>query len=223
MNRWRHRFAGSRLRANTQGWVSMLLCAVLVMASMLVLSTLHRSTLQREQAWRLQWGRLQAQALGHGGLMWVLARLEDPRPVDDDCRSLSTSHSPSQEAQPFAARMARPGMRAQCVIPLGDSSSGDDARENSPSADPPWQCTCSASVDQSNPSAPGTAGASPRGVLDILFDGSETALVVRIASRIEDGAPLVARWQESVVVRRDERRQWRATVGRWWDDRLEAP
>lgn len=188
-----------------RGGVALLVCTLLLGASLLLAITLHRLTVQRELAWSLQLRRLQVQALGHGGLMWVMARLEDSRPIDERCRALPVMSAGGSTGSSFAQRWAQPGMRLRCQVMLDMNTMDEGA----------WQCDCSSGEGGTPPKAPSNAG-----ILDITFDPVDDGLLLAIHARGPGTAPSeVSRWSESVRLRRDTSDQWRAVVGTWMDSR----
>ncbi len=188
-----------------RGGVALLICTLLLGASVLLTITLHRMTVQREQSWGLHRERLQMQALGHGGLMWVMARLEDSRPIDERCRALPMMSGNGTTAPSFAQRWAQPGMRLRCQVLL-DAPSMDEAS---------WQCDCpSAGAGNSPPSHADAA------TVDIAFDALGDGLLLGIRAQGPISLqPEAHRWAESVRLRRDSSGQWRAVVGTWMDSR----
>jgi hypothetical protein len=187
----------------------LLICAVLLGASLLLTITLHRLAVQREQSWNVHRARLQMQALGHGGLMWVMARLEDTRPIDDRCRALPMTPAAGPTTRPagpsFAQIWAQPGMRLRCQV-MQDAPSANEST---------WQCDCSSAGDAKTP--PGDAGVAS---LDVAFDATDDGLLLGIQAEGPGGVrPEVHRWTETIRLRRDASGQWRAVVGTWMDPR----
>jgi len=201
-------------RAASKGWAALLLCTVLILSSSLLNLVLHRATVQREQDGVRQWARLQVQALGHGGQMWALARLEDTRPVDSACRASASSGSAPRPTQgqsegpsmTFSQRVAQPGGRVRCAVAL-------DADEPAPDH---WRCDCSG-----NPVITGESDAmpGPSGWLMIDFTGDRERLTMTIEATLSNAADAGARWRETVALRQQPVGLWRAQVGTWQDDR----
>jgi hypothetical protein len=183
----------------------LLICALLLGASMMLAITLHRLTVQREQSWNVHRARLQMQALGHGGLMWVMARLEDTRPIDERCRALPMASAAGPAGSSFAQIWAQPGKRLRCQVML-DAPSVDETT---------WQCDCSSTGDAKTP--PGDVRVA---TLDMAFDAIDDGLVLGIQTEGSGGMrPEVHRWTESIRLRRDANGQWRAVVGTWMGPR----
>lgn len=191
--------------ARARGWAALLLCLVLVNGSALAAAWVHRWAVEQERLWSAAWAHTQAQALGQGGLMWALARLEDPRPMDAQCRALATPHSVMPSIDSFAMRMARPGGHLRCVVDLGQAS-GADA----------WQCDCS----QGAATPAWSSGDSMwQARIDIDFSGSADALRLRVKTQLRRGSQESAVWQESVGIRKDRLAVWRSVIGSWQDAR----
>ena len=171
------------------------LCVALMLMSALISLVGHHLLVERERQWGPAWARTQAQALGHGGLMWALARLEDPRSLDEDCRATT----PGPGRLRFAERAEQP-----------------DARP------PSWSCRCGPPSGDSTasglPSTGEPAGASVPGLLKWTFDSSGEFLLLVVTARWRSGTT-EATWREQVLLRRDAQSVWRMVVGSWWDDR----
>jgi hypothetical protein len=188
-----------------RGGAALLICTLLVGASVLLNITLHRLAVHREQSWNMHRTRLQMQALGHGGLMWVMARLEDSRPIDERCRALPMTTSDSTTSLSFAQRWAQPGTHLRCQVML-DVASLNEAS---------WQCNCLSDGAIGPPS-----GHADAATLDMQFDALEDGLLLGIRAQSPISMqPHVHRWTESVRLRRDGNGQWRAVVGTWMDSR----
>ncbi len=192
-------------RQSSQGWAALLLCGLLVQGSVLGVALVNRWAVERErQGWPL-WAHAQAQALGQAGLMWALSRLEDPRPVDLQCRALPRLIPTGTPMESFAARMARPGRSLRCTV---DLSAGTLAG--------PWSCDCSAAAA----TRPWPAGEDVAyGRLDIDFNGSSSALRLQVKTQVLRASDQGPAWQESVWIQADDRAIWRAVLGTWQDAR----
>lgn len=192
-----------------RGGAALLICTLLLGASLLLTITLHRLAVQREQSWNVHRARLQMQALGHGGLMWVMARLEDTRPIDERCRALPAPSAGDPTTRPagpsFAQIWAQPGMRLRCQVVL-DAPSMDETT---------WQCDCSGLG----------VGKAPQGQTNVAtvhmsFDAIDDGLLLGIQTEGPGGVQHeIHRWTESMRLRRDTSGQWRAVVGTWVDPR----
>jgi hypothetical protein len=187
------------------GWAALLLCGLLVQGSALGVALVARWTIERErQAWPL-WAQAQAQALGQAGLMWTLSRLEDPRPVDLQCRARSVPAPTATSPDSFAARMVAPGRSLRCALDLNPGAAAGA-----------WSCDCSATAaTQPWPAATEAV----QGRLDIEFDGSGTALRLRVKAQVRRSADQGPSWQESVAIQTDRQGTWRAVLGSWQDGR----
>ena len=184
----------------------MLILAVLTVSSTLLTLGLHRHTVQAEQSWRVQWSRLQSQALAQGGMMWAQARLEDPRPVDDQCQATAVTSNTGPGSATFAERWARPGGRVRCEVST-EGVSRDRAT---------WNCTC---FDSAAPPvlASATGGSM---VMDVAFHAAGQGLLMSIQATSSAAADASnANWGESVLLRRTATGQWRPVVGTWEDGR----
>jgi hypothetical protein len=192
-------------RRSSQGWVALLLCGLLVQGSVLGVALVTQWTVERERhAWHL-WAHAQAQALGQAGLMWALSQLEDPRPVDLQCRTLPGPTPAGTAIESFAARMAAPGRSLRCTVDL-----------NPGPLTSPWSCDCSATAA----TRPWPAGGdAPQGRIEIDFSGSSSALRLRVKTQVQRAADQGPTWQESVWIQKDDRAIWRAVLGTWQDAR----
>lgn len=210
--------------------IAQFLCAaVLLMVSVSTLVA-HRLVIDHAQQSAAQWARAQAQALGQGGLMWALARLEDPRPLDAQCRV-----APSGPGVRRFAELAEMAERQSAWLSC-------DVHEATDAASParPWSCRCGqgaaddlgtgvtpmlGQAQTTQGQAAQEQGARAAGRLEWTFQAEGQAaapsgllkLVVR-AQWLGSGG-LAHSWSEQVVLRKDSQAVWRMVVGSWWDDR----
>ncbi|MBM3388949.1 MAG: hypothetical protein FJY26_05505 [Betaproteobacteria bacterium] len=188
-----------------RGWLALLLCGVLIQGTALSLALVQRWAVDRERLSWLLWAHAQAQALGQAGLMWTLARLEDPRPIDQQCRALGMPQSSGTRTDTFAARMAVDGRTLRCLADLGPDAPME-----------PWRCDCTGAAATPSGSAwPNQA----QGALEITFSGSNRSLGVRVKAQVQLGLDTGPAWQESVRLETDRHSIWRAVVGSWQDGR----
>lgn len=199
--------------------IAQFLCAAVLL--MVSISTLvaHRLVIDHTQQSAAQWARAQAQALGQGGLMWALARLEDPRPLDGRC--LAAPHGPGVSR--FAEMAERAGAQLSCDV-------HDAAGPASPAR--PWTCRCAQAGSTSvadagalEATAGQAAGAFAPGRIEWAFEPhggplTQGALLKLVVSTQWSGPGAGAgRWREQVLLRQDSQAVWRVVVGSWWDDR----
>ncbi|MFM8636651.1 MAG: hypothetical protein ACKOER_02780, partial [Betaproteobacteria bacterium] len=111
--------------------MALLLCTVLLSGSALSAALVQRWAVERERQSGHLWAHAQAQALGHAGLMWTLARLEDPRPVDLQCHAQGGPVALGRHADSFAARLAQDGRTLRCMVDLAPGATAT-----------PWRCDC---------------------------------------------------------------------------------
>lgn len=185
------------------------LCVALLLMGSLINLVGHHLLAERERDSGPAWVRAQAQALGHGGLMWALARLEDPRTLDDGCRVTTTGPGRLR----FSERAERPGARMSCTVAQGPQA------ESSP---PLWTCHCGMATEGSATSSVASAtnpvASSLYGRLEWNFEPSGDLLLMVVTSEWRSGA-MEASSREQVHLRRDTQSVWRMVVGSWWDDR----
>ncbi len=201
--------------------IAQFLCvAVLLMVSVSTLVA-HRLVIEHARQSAAQWARVQAQALGQGGLMWALARLEDPRSLDGHCRVAPSGPG----VLPFAALAElaqRQGAWLSCEVhKITDLSSPPH----------PWSCRCGQGMASGGgaaaPSPPGqTPGSAVAGRLEWTFQAEGGAVansglmgLVVLAQAFGPGG-VAHTWREELVLRKDSQAVWRMVVGSWWDDRL---
>lgn len=182
--------------------------AVLLMGSLINLVA-HHVLVERERQSGPAWVRTQAQALGHGGLMWALARLEDPRALDDSCRATT----PGPGRMRFSERAERPGARMSCTV--GDAPQAVSSHLL-------WTCRCEPTTEgvaANSDASPGNQLApSLSGRVVWFFEPAGEFLLLVVTSQWRFGA-LEASSREQVLLRRDTQSVWRMVVGSWWDDR----
>lgn len=188
-----------------RGWVALLLCTVLLSGSALSAALVQRWAVERERQSGHLWAHAQAQALGQAGLMWTLARLEDPRPVDLQCRAQGGPVAPGSHADSFAARLAQDGRALRCVVDLAPGATAT-----------PWQCDCSSAAATTPWPAPAH---SPLGHLEVDFRGAGSRLRLGVRVQVQQALDLGPAWQESVWLERDRHHTWRAVLGSWKDAR----
>ena len=99
------------------------LCALLMLACSLTTLVTHRMVTEREQAWRPTWMRVQAQGLGHGAMMWALARMDDTHHLDAQCRPVP----PTAHTARFSELAMRPDAKVSCCR-LYTSDAADEQR-----------------------------------------------------------------------------------------------
>ena len=185
-------------------------CVVLLLMGSLSSLVVHRLIIDTEHQGRSMWARTQARALGHGGLMWALARMEDPRTLDEHCRAAS----PGPGRARFAEWAERSGARVSC-----------DVREASEGAAEPgaWSCRCgdaAGAVMPATETAPaGGAALDTPGRIQWRFEpaGDHLRMVVSAQWTSRSGQP--GDWREEALLRKDADSVWRLVVGSWWDDR----
>lgn len=185
------------------------LCVALMLMSSLICLVGHHLLIEHERQWGPLWARTQAQALGHGGLMWALARLEDPRSLDEECRATGLGPGGLR----FAERAERPGAHMSCAV---EAAPGTDAGPL------PWSCRCGSSSGGSTAHGVSPAGeasgSQEPGLIEWTFESSGEFLLLVVNARWQSGAA-EGRWREQVLLRRDAQSIWRMVVGSWWDDR----
>jgi hypothetical protein len=192
-------------RGCARGWVALLLCTVLLSGSALSAALVQRWAVERERQSGALWAHAQAQALGQAGLMWTLARLEDPRPIDLQCRAQGGPVTPGHQADAFAARMAQAGRALRCVVDLAPGA-----------AAAPWRCDCSSAAASTPWPAPAP---EPVGLLEIDFSGSGSTLRLGVRAQVQQALDRGPAWQESVWLQADRQTTWRALLGSWKDAR----
>ncbi|NBO76203.1 MAG: hypothetical protein EBV28_04130 [Betaproteobacteria bacterium] len=192
-------------RQSSRGWAALLVCGLLVQGSALGVALVSRWAWERErQGWPL-WAHAQAQALGQAGLMWTLARLEDTRPVDLQCRTLLGPAPTGATLESFAARMAAPGRTLRCTVDLNEGTVVNA-----------WSCDCSATAaTRAWPSV----GDAAQGRLEFDFSGTSSALRLRLKAQVLRASDQGPVWQESLGLQADSRFIWRAVLGTWQDAR----
>ena len=175
-------------------------CTALLLACSMTVLMGHRLTVEREQAWPASWARLQAQALGHGGLMWALARLEDPRKIDGQCRTLPGG------VLSFADLAVGPDARISCTVANLDAE-----------VPMSWTCRCGTAGAQTLPDA--SPGLTP-GLIEWTFQPAGELLDLTVRSKVASMAMAGPTfWKEQVRLRRDAQGVWRLVVGSWKDER----
>lgn len=181
------------------------LCGALVLACSLTLLAHHRLVVDREQAWAPQWSRVQAQAMGHAGMMWALARLGDARPIDAACRSSPTGASGARFGD-----LVRHGARINCRVAIGLTPEEDAAGDASA-----WVCRCTGEpVD-----APQPGGGAQAAEIVMDFTAQSMDLLLQVSVSIGPREQARGIWHEQVLLRADAQHGWKAVVGTWWDDR----
>lgn len=200
------------------GHASLALCTVLLGSALLLSLQLQRWVVDRQRMMADTWPKLQAQSVGHGALMWTLAQLVDPRPLNDRCEAVAprgneqnrSSADPPPDS--FEARLAQPGRRLRCQVLL-----------NSGGADEPWRCDCSGQATPDEESAPGQASRlspnSSEGIWELDFKAEGEGLRATIRATVNTGLGPQGQWSESVRIRRDHQQLWRPVVGTWMDGR----
>ncbi len=201
--------------------IAQFLCvAVLLMVSVSTLVA-HRLVIEHARQSAAQWARVQAQALGQGGLMWALARLEDPRSLDAHCKVAPSGPG----VLPFAALAElaeRQGAWLSCEVHEATDLSSPPR---------PWSCRCGTGMAGGDgaaaPSPPGqTPGSAVAGRLEWTFQAEGGAVansgLMRLVVLAHGFGPggVAHTWREQLVLRKDSQAVWRMVVGSWWDDRL---
>lgn len=183
-------------------WI-VLSAAVVLACSLLTLVT-HRLVVEGEQESRTAWMRTQAQGLGHGAVMWSLARMEDHRPLDSRCHPVR----PDGQASRFAELAIRAGTRVSCTVDLGPDAPASAAE---------WNCRCPA-LEQEEPTEHAGSERVALIAMDFTAAGSQT-LVLQVTATVAHGSATALPWRETIQLRQDARAVWRAVVGTWWDAR----
>jgi len=190
--------------------VQVVCVAVLLMVTVSTVAT-HRLLVERDRQWAAVWTRAQAQALAQGGLMWALARLEDPRSLDGHCRVAATGPGNLR----FAEMAERGAARMACDV--GDLAGG------APSITP-WSCQCDqiaagAGAGAAVPASASAADATAPWRIEWTFEVINDQLKLVVSARWVGPGSGAGTGREQVLLRRDGNSVWRMVVGSWWDDR----
>lgn len=191
-------------RRCSRGWSTLLICLVLLGLSVLSTAWIHRSVVERERLQSHAWARLQAQALGHGAMMWALERLQDARPIDEACQP-RLGHGPTDAGTSFAGLLQTPGSQVTCRVDL------NAVQENGP-----WRCTCRGAVP-----SPVAEPLGPPGTAHWMLQmtARDKAWQATLQAAVFQASAPAAYWREATVLRRDAAGMWHMVVGSWTDSR----